>query len=156
MTRKAYIILVGVFAADRLSKMAVEHFLSAQRQVDLLGGLFSLNLIYNNGAAFSLFAGARVVFVAITCLVVAGFIAYLEWSRIKQQKLVWLVPISVGLLLGGALGNLYDRMMYGYVVDFIDFHVWPVFNVADIFIVSGAALFVLSYFMHDAGRAKNE
>lgn len=155
MTKRAYIILLIVFAADRLSKWAAGHFLSAGNGIDLLGGLFSLNLIYNEGAAFSLFSGARFGFVIITCIVVGGFIGYLEWSRVKKVALNRLVIVSIGFLLGGALGNLYDRILYGFVVDFVDFHIWPVFNVADIFIVTGAALFVLSNFIHEARRTEH-
>ncbi|HJV83480.1 signal peptidase II [Noviherbaspirillum sp.] len=107
---------------------------------------FNLVLAYNKGAAFSFLANQagwqRYVFTGIAIAAVI-FIVYLLKRHAGQRMFCW----ALALILGGAIGNLIDRIVYGHVIDFLDFYVgtwhWPAFNVADMAIVGGAALFVL-------------
>jgi len=105
-----------------------------------LRDLVSLTYVTNTGAAFGLLPDHGLFFIAIAAIVV---IAILVYHRHLPDKA--LVKASLGLQLGGALGNLTDRLRYGYVIDFIDFKVWPVFNLADSAIVIGVA--VLAYYL---------
>ncbi len=107
---------------------------------------FNLVLTYNKGAAFSFLANEsgwqRYVFTAIA-VAATIFILYLLKRHAGQRLFCW----ALALILGGAIGNLIDRVIYGHVIDFLDFYIgkwhWPAFNVADMAIVGGAAMFVL-------------
>jgi signal peptidase II len=135
-------VAAGVYAADVISKIVVVATLSG-RQVRLLGGLLTLTLLRNSGAAFSIGTSMTIVFTLIA-LSVIFFI--LRTSR-RLRSLPW--AITLGLLLGGATGNLTDRLLRspgvlrGDVVDWIQLPHWPVFNVADSAIVCGGVLAVL-------------
>jgi signal peptidase II len=133
-----------VFAVDRLTKIWAEHTL-ADRPIDLIRGVLTLRLTTNSGGAFSLGQSAPWFFAAAT-IVVSALIVLTSFHR----RSVW-SSVALGLILGGALGNLADRVLRGpglggHVVDFIDFHVWPVFNVADSAVVIGAILLAASTF----------
>ena len=121
---------------------------------------FYLTLRYNEGAAFSFLAGAggwqRWLFAALATVVSVVLIIWI--TRIYRQKGYTLEALALALILGGALGNLYDRIMLGHVVDFIVLHYreheWPAFNIADSAICIGAALLVLDMFR--GRKAKDE
>jgi len=101
-----------------------------------LAGIFHITYIENPGAAFGLFANQRVIFIVAAALVIAA--ACLMYRRLMSEKVI--VRWGVALLLGGAAGNLIDRVRIGCVIDFLDFRIWPVFNIADIGICIGVAL----------------
>ena len=132
-----------VLALDLATKVWVVAELEGRRTIELLGGQLLVRVSRNPGAAFSFAEGATVVFTAIAVTVV---VVILRVSR-RLGSDGW--AVSLGLLLGGASGNLVDRLFRspgpgrGAVVDFIDFQVWPSFNVADSAIVTGGALAVL-------------
>jgi signal peptidase II len=142
---------VGVLAAvalvtltiDIVTKHIVVDMLSDRAPVELLGGLLTLRLTRNSGAAFSMAQGYTVVFSAVAMVVV---IVIARTAR-RLSSLGW--AIALGLLLGGALGNLADRIfrspgvLRGHVVDFLELPHWPVFNIADSAIVSAGVLMVL-------------
>ena len=132
-----------VLAADAISKVVVVAQLSGHPPIRLLGGLLTLRLIRNSGAAFSLGTSLTVVFTAIA----VGVIIFILRTARRLRSLPW--AITLGLLLGGATGNLTDRIfrapgvMRGDVVDWIQLPHWPVFNLADSAIVCGGVLAVL-------------
>jgi len=135
---KLFIPFLIVFLLDQLTKYLALSYLSSS-PLKLIDGFLRLNLVYNEGAAFSLLAG-NTIFLLLASLAAMIFIILLSF----------VLPLSaspfLGLILGGAFGNFYDRLRLGYVIDMIDFKFWPVFNVADIAIVIGAlglALFLL-------------
>jgi len=136
-------VAVLVLAADILTKVLVVSQLEGRRTVELLGGHLLIRVIRNPGAAFSFAEGATVLFTAVAVAVV---VVILRTAR-RLSSTTW--AVSLGLLLGGATGNLLDRLLRapgigrGAVVDFIDFQVWPSFNVADSAIVCGGLLAVL-------------
>lgn len=134
--------VVAVFAADRLTK-------EWARTVLVKGAVavcpfFHLHYVENTGAAFGMMQGGNWVLI----LVMLGIIGYIlvSWKDLCAQG-KWARWGSV-LILAGALGNLYDRIVLGYVVDFLDFLVWPVFNVADSVITVGAGCFIISLFLN--------
>jgi signal peptidase II len=143
--RTALLLLVAavVLALDVATKVLVVAELEGRRTLELLGGQLLVRVSRNPGAAFSFAQGATVVFTAIAATVV---VVILRVSR-RLGSAGW--ALSLGLLLGGASGNLVDRLFRspgpgrGAVVDFIDFQVWPSFNVADSAIVTGGVLAVL-------------
>jgi signal peptidase II len=137
------IVAVTVFVADLISKTLVVATLSHQSPVRLLGGLLTLRVLRNSGAAFSIGTSMTVVF---SLIAVGVIFAILRTSR-RLRSIPW--ALTLGLLLGGAAGNLGDRIFRspgpfrGYVVDWIQLPHWPVFNVADSCIVCGGVLAVL-------------
>jgi signal peptidase II len=104
----------------------------------------SLTYVTNTGAAFGLFPDYGGIFMVIALVVVAIIILY--YRHVPGDQ--WWVQISLGLQLGGALGNLVDRLHYGHVIDFIDFKVWPVFNVADSALFIGTVILAFHLLRH--------
>jgi signal peptidase II len=145
--RRCVVVLVGVavfvLAADAISKAVVVADLAGRPPVRLLGGLLTLRLLRNSGAAFSIGTSMTLVFTAIA----AGVIIFILRVARRLRSLPW--AVTLGLLLGGATGNLADRLfrgpapLRGSVVDWIQLPHWPVFNLADSAIVCGGVLAVL-------------
>jgi signal peptidase II len=144
--RLLFLVAAAVFVADLISKTIVVATLSHRPPVRLLGGLLRLTELRNPGAAFSIGASSAVMTVVFSLIAVGVIIAILRTSR-RLRSAPW--AITLGLLLGGAVGNLGDRIFRspgpfrGYVVDWIQLPHWPVFNVADSCIVCGGVLAVL-------------
>jgi signal peptidase II len=139
------LLAVVVFAADQLTKYWVSTELAigqAWMPFALLEHIVVIRHVRNSGAAFGMFPAAGNIFLLIAVLVVLGIIRY-YYSR-AQTAALW-VRLSLGLMLGGALGNMIDRFRFGFVVDFIDLGWWPVFNVADSSIVIGVTM--LAFYM---------
>ena len=140
-----------VFVIDQASKFYFDNSLTMYQQIVIIPDYFSWTLAYNTGAAFSFLADAagwqRWFFAAIAIAVSAVLVAWLK--RLKPTE-TWLA-VALALVLGGALGNLLDRVVFGHVVDFILVHwqhrwYFPAFNVADMAITGGAILLALDMF----------
>lgn len=132
-----------VVTIDVLSKLLAVDRLQSRDPIELLGGVLTLHLIRNSGAAFGFAQGATVVF---TCVAVVVVLVILRAAR-RLGSTGW--AVALGLVLGGAVGNLLDRLfrepgpLRGHVVDFLELPHWPIFNLADAAIVSGGVLMVL-------------
>jgi signal peptidase II len=135
----AGILCAVVVAADQAVKAAIEAHLFPGEEVDVLGPL-GLTLSHNTGVAFGLAGGAGAGLVLVT-LAALALIAYV-FGRDPERPGMW---VAVGLLAGGALGNLIDRLAAGEVTDYIDLGSWPPFNLADVAITVGVVLMVLIY-----------
>ncbi len=140
-----WLALAALLAAlDQLSKFAIARILNADGNLEV-APFFNLVLVHNRGAAFSLLSSApgwqRELFIAIAVIASAWVIYLLR--RYPRQTLFC---IALSLILGGAIGNVIDRMLFGAVIDFLDFHLggyhWPAFNVADSAITCGAVLLI--------------
>ncbi|MDY6345484.1 MAG: signal peptidase II [Succiniclasticum sp.] len=131
-----------VVVADRVTKYLVVTNMTEGQSLPVVEGIFHWTYVLNPGAAFGMMAHNRVLFLAVGAAVVAA-VWYFRRDILAEGPLV---RSGAALFLGGALGNLWDRVQTGLVVDFFDFRVWPVFNVADIAICVGAALVVLGIF----------
>ncbi len=138
------IFLCGVLAVvgiDRLSKVFFAHLLSLNESIALIKGVVHFTLVHNTGIAFGLFKDCGAIFFVIP-LILTGLLIYnVYYYRDREYSRTYIMAFS--LILGGAIGNLMDRIFLGYVVDFIDLRVWPVFNVADSAITVGAAIILL-------------
>jgi signal peptidase II len=132
-------ICVAVVIADQIVKAAIERNIVLGEKVDVLGPL-KLTLSHNEGVAFGLAGGSGAPLVVVT-LVALGIVLYL-FSRNPTRPGMW---IATGLLAGGAIGNLADRVRVGAVTDFIELPHWPPFNLADVSITAGVILLVLIY-----------
>ncbi len=134
------IFLVAGFIVfiDQLSKYLAVHFLSSAGSHPVIPGIFHLSYVENTGIAFGFFHSYPQLWLVIISLSVAG-LAVGSWF-FKNKSLIQ--RIAYGFILGGAIGNWIDRLRVHYVIDFLDFRVWPVFNIADSFITIGVAIFI--------------
>ncbi len=148
-----FLIALGVIALDQYTKALVRRHLplhASWNPITWLEPIVTLTHTTNTGAAFGLFPQFGGVFVLIALAVVVVIIVY--YRRLALGS--WVLRLAFGLQLGGAVGNLIDRVSRGYVTDFIDFRVWPVFNVADSGIVVGTIL--LAYYALFLERGRRE
>ena len=134
-----------VVAADQAAKAAIEAHVTVGEKIDVLGPL-RLTLSHNSGVAFGLAGGAGLRLVAVT-LIALGVVGVV-FARDPTRPWMW---VAAGLLAGGALGNLADRIRADAVTDFIELPHWPPFNLADVCITAGVVLLVLVYLRDSAG-----
>jgi signal peptidase II len=141
------VVAVLTLVIDQISKrMVMTSFRPGEswNPVAALERWVSLTYVTNTGAAFGMFPDYGGIFMVIAVVVVVVIVIYYRYLPGDQ----WLVQISLGLQLGGALGNLLDRLRYGHVIDFIDFKVWPVFNVADSSVFIGVVILAFHLLRH--------
>ena len=139
----ASFIGLAVIVTDQITKFLALSFLSHRPTVPVLPGVFHLTLVHNSGVAFGLFQGYGLLVTLATMILLIGLFR----TALRSGQGV-LIPVCLGLILGGAVGNVIDRVRFGGVVDFLDFRVWPVFNVADSCITVGAALLALIFWRY--------
>jgi signal peptidase II len=149
-----FAVSAAIVVADQLTKWWVLAVFAPGERLAVTG-FFNLVLAFNRGAAFSFLADApgwQTPFFIAVALIVGTVVAVMLW----RSQAIPLLRAALALVLGGAIGNVIDRIRYGYVVDFLDFHAfgwhWPAFNVADSAISVGAALLILESFMHGRKR----
>ncbi len=132
-------------AADQLSKLWIRSNLAIWESLFEVG-FFRLTRVHNSGAAFGLFQGQSFLLTIIALVGVAALLLYIFFFHHKFPFLDnRLGKLALGLVLGGAVGNLIDRIHFGYITDFIDFNFWPAFNIADSAIVVG--VIILAYYI---------
>jgi signal peptidase II len=157
MKRKYWVLLVfciGILLLDQWTKSMVVQKLPLYERVEVIQGFFNLTHVRNTGGAFGIFGGEKggvgsILFVAVSLMAI-GAIVFL-YVKIKENEKT--LALSFSLILSGAVGNLIDRLRYGEVVDFLDFHLstyhWPAFNVADSAICIGIGLMALELLKGD-------
>ena len=141
------VIALGAILLDRVTKIVIERTLAASDAINVIPGFFQITHVHNRGAAFGLFsespASWKVAMLVLFSLVALVVVSALLW---KNSHTMSSTGVGLALILGGALGNLWDRVLAGHVVDFLLFYLgsyqWPAFNVADTAIVIGAFLLV--------------
>ena len=152
----AYTLSAVIFCLDRLTKWLIETRLAVWDTVPVIPGFFDIVHARNRGAAFSLFSESNSAWRAFLLIGVSSLALILVGVMLRKPgKLDRATALGLSLILGGALGNVFDRIVYGAVTDFLDFYVgslhWPAFNVADSAIVVGSGLLLL-----DMVRPKRE
>ena len=136
------LIVAAVMLADQLSKQFIMRTMEIGQSITVISNFLYVTYVRNPGAAFGMLPYQTAFFVVITVLV-GAFIIY--YYRLLGEDHKWL-RLGLSLQLGGALGNLVDRLSEGYVVDFINFTIWPpVFNIADSAIVIGIGIFLIAF-----------
>lgn len=146
--------IIGIFV-DQICKIVLSIFLSLNNSITIIKNFFYLTYRHNYGAAWSLFSGGNIFLIIVG---VIGF--YVIINFIKSFKLNFRNNIAFGLLIGGLLGNLIDRVFLGYVRDFFDFKIFnynfPVFNIADIMIVISSILLIYAIIKGEDNNVKNK
>jgi signal peptidase II len=141
--------------ADLATKAWIVGWLGPGASVGVIGDYFKITHVRNVGASFGLFPGNTFTLIAVSSLAILVVLYLAVRSRNRPRNMLFL-----GLILGGALGNLYDRLRLGEVIDFIDMglgtHRWPVFNVADIAVTVGVFLLLFEYLRRGGGQAGGE
>ena len=140
-------VSLAVLLLDQVSKMLIINSLVYGQSIPVAKNIFHITYIHNPGAAFGLLANHTSLFIVVSVLVIAGVIIFYY----KQCTGNRAMSFALGLILGGAAGNLLDRGRYGSVVDFLDFMIWPVFNLADSAIVVGCCLMILTIWRMERG-----
>ena len=143
------LIIIAGIVLDRITKIyAVKHFISNPHS----GSLINLTYLENRGAAFGILQDKRILFVILTIAIVL-YLLYYFINNLKSNPLV--LNIAFSLIISGALGNFYDRLFQGYVVDFIEFAFvdFPVFNIADILVTVGCGLLIIYILFHGEKRS---
>lgn len=146
-----FALALGVLIIDQTTKIWADNAIKLYEKISVIDGLFNLTLAYNKGAAFSFLADQagwqRWFFSGLKLVVSVVLVIWLFRLKPHEKPL----GVCLALILGGAVGNLIDRVLYGHVIDFLDFfyqqHHWPAFNVADMAIcIGGASMVVVSFF----------
>ncbi|WP_177503127.1 signal peptidase II [Anaerosinus sp.] len=140
-----YFLAIGIILLDQISKFLIENSMELGDSIPVIEGIFHITYILNPGAAFGILENQRLFFILIATIMIlmTGYI----YPRIPQKSKM--LRLGVGMLFGGAVGNLIDRIRTGLVVDFFDFKIWPIFNIADIFIVVGVGMIIIAMFYAD-------
>jgi signal peptidase II len=134
-----FIIVIAILAVDQCTKFFVTRNLHLNQSLPLIKGILHLTLVYNRGAAFGILKNQTSLFIVTSLIAIfLIFLSLRKNNKFSQESL------SLCLIVAGAIGNLIDRLFFGYVIDFLDLRIWPVFNIADSAISIGAVLLGLS------------
>lgn len=142
-----FLIALAILIIDQLSKYLVLKNFQPEQSLPIIKGIFHISLVCNRGVAFGLFSGKgpSLIWIFYLCIIVIVFalIFYKKFFPKRKSNQIFL-----SLILAGAVGNLIDRIRFGCVVDFLDFRIWPVFNLADSAITIGTVLLILQMLRH--------
>ncbi len=147
-----YAVMAGVLLLDRISKILVLNNIQLFKSIPVIPKVLNFTYVRNTGAAFSMFSDANTILGIVAVVVVIGALIFLHIKKYKNP----LLYTFVGMIIGGALGNVIDRFCYNYVIDFIDvqFMEFAVFNIADCFIVVGCILLAGWIMFYDAENSE--
>ena len=140
------LVAAAAIAADQLTKRLVAAHLSLGDAVSVAGA-FSIHHVQNSGIAFGLLASATPLVIVLTAVAVAWMLVFFARSGARHPVL----PVGLGLVVGGSVSNLADRIRHGHVTDFLDVRFWPAFNLADTFIVAGVVVLLAALLVADRG-----
>ena len=144
-------VAVAAIFADQLTKQVIARTLGVGESVDIVGP-FSIHHVENSGIAFGLFASRTTLVIAITVVAVG----WMAWFFARSGRRHPVLPVALGLILGGSMANLVDRVRLGHVTDFIDLEAWPAFNLADTFIVVGVTVLFGALVLGDRPRRNGQ
>ena len=133
-----------VILLDMVSKYIVSRLLIVNESVMVIKNFFNITYVRNTGAAFSIFSGNTFLVMIVSFIIIIGIILYISKNKPSNK----MEKVAYSLILGGAIGNFIDRIIYGYVRDFIEIDIfgwdYPIFNLADVFVVVGVILLVIA------------
>ncbi|PIQ86487.1 MAG: signal peptidase II [Candidatus Omnitrophica bacterium CG11_big_fil_rev_8_21_14_0_20_45_26] len=153
MSRHRFILIVlTIVFIDQSAKYFAQQALTVGQSLPIIPNILHFTLVQNHGIAFGIFQEHGRLLLAVIGVCVFLFVVYM-WTFPPKTNLHF---AAYGLILGGAIGNLSDRLYAGHVVDFIDFRVWPVFNLADTFISIGVGLLILEMLIKPKGRTQQK
>ena len=142
----AIMVTFFIVLVDRLSKIFFSDLLVYGESLPIIRNVLHMTMVHNTGIAFGFFKDQGITFIVIPIVAVVLLVFNIYYYRQNNEALSRTYIVAFSLILGGAIGNLIDRIVYGHVIDFIDFRVWPVFNIADSAITIGAILIAYKCF----------
>lgn len=146
-----YLIIFIFLLLDQLIKMIVAGNMLPGDSIPVINDIFHFTYVRNTGAGFGILAGKRYLLIVISSLILIGIFIYRYHQRDSR-----LLKFSLGLITAGALGNLLDRIRLSYVIDYLDFRVWPVFNLADVLVCIGTGLFIIYIWRSEGGKNETD
>lgn len=150
-----YSVACVLLIIDQLLKLLVRSRVPLLEEIEVIPGFFSIYHVENSGAAFSLFSGATIVLIILSVLV----LAFLHYFVLTDEKMTKWRIFSLGIVIGGIVGNLVDRILYGAVVDYLSFDIFgygfPVFNIADIGITIGFIILAINILRRDGNEFRD-
>ena len=148
MKKKVMLFSIILFIIDQISKLLIDKFLVLGKSYTIFDKFLYVTKAYNDGVSFSMMQGHRWIIILISLVVMVFLYFYMQKFKVNKRNI-----IAFSLVFGGLFGNLVDRIIYGYVIDFIDFYVfnynYPIFNFADSFICVGVLILLYSVYMGD-------
>lgn len=154
-TLKILLIIVSIFLLDRITKVLVINKLTLGKSLSVIDGFFNITYVNNHGAAFGIMDG-KVIFIVVVSVLIFAYLIY----EIRKDSHSKLITTSISFVIGGLLGNLFDRIVYGHVIDFLDFnffgHDFAIFNIGDSFIVIGTILLAIGFLLEERNANKNK
>ena len=148
-TKFVTLLIILIFFLDQLTKRVIDQALTLKQSITILPNILYFTKAYNTGASFSILQGQQWFFILFAFLVIIAIIYYYKKIPINNR-------LFIAFILAGTIGNLVDRLQYGYVIDFIDFKIWPVFNIADTAVCIGAAGLIYYILKDDKSKNKNK
>lgn len=146
-----YIIVIAIVIGDQLTKWQIQETMTLHQSIPIWEGVFSITYIHNTGAAFSMLAGKTELLALFQLAIIVIILGYI---LLKGKNAHPLLKFSLAMIVAGGIGNFIDRVTLGYVVDFFDFHFFPIFNVADIGVTIGCFL-LAGYVFFIEGKEKS-
>ncbi|MBI5417325.1 signal peptidase II [Candidatus Poribacteria bacterium] len=140
-----------VILLDQGSKYYIKNTMFLGESIPIITNIFHITFIYNSGGAFGLFQEKTMFFIIATSIAIVTLLIFYYLSPNNNV----LLKTALALILGGAIGNLIDRVLYKEVVDFFDFRIWPIFNIADIAICCGMGLLILEIYFDEKKKKEN-
>ena len=154
MNKKILIITILFLIIDLVSKIIVDKLMALEKSIIVIKHFFRLTKVYNYGASWSILNGARILFLILAIVILV--VLYFYHKRFKENSRN---NFAFGLVYAGILGNFCNRLIYGYVIDFLDFNIfgynYPIFNLADTFIVIGVILLIIAIIKKEDEYAVN-
>ena len=154
MNKKILLISVIVLALDQLSKAIIDIIMQVGDSITVIKNFFSISYIQNNGAAWGIFSNKMAILIIISLIILIILYRYMYTFKMNKRNI-----LAFGLLVGGIVGNLLDRIIFGYVKDFLEFNIlgynFPVFNISDICIVSGIGLLIVAIIKGEELNGRN-
>lgn len=143
-SKKLFVVLLSAFIViflDQSTKLIIKNSLNINQSIPIIKNIFHLTYITNTGSVFGILKGWQLPLIFFSVAVIGFIFYYIDKIKEKERTL----QLFTGLILGATAGNLIDRVVFGHVIDFLDFRIWPVFNVADSFITI-SVIFLVVYF----------
>ena len=148
-----YLVVLFVVILDQAVKYLIRANMRLAESIPVIENLFHITYVQNRGGAFSILEGHTAVLILLPALLAAAMLVFLYKKRRSEP---WAVLLALSLVSGGGIGNLIDRLRLGWVVDFLDFRVFPVFNIADICVCLGCGLLLLAVLFPSIFMKKQE
>ena len=136
-----FLVAFLIILTDQIAKLIIKNSLALNQSIPVVNNIFHITYILNFGAGFGILQQQRLLLILISIIVI-GVILY-SIRKINEKETA--LQIIAGMLLGGTIGNLTDRIIYGNVIDFLDFRIWPIFNIADSAVTIGFIFLIVYY-----------